>query len=68
MVVQGRYDMVCPPQTAWQLVDGWNKAELRLVPASGHALSEPRIAAELVRVMDGLRDAARPPRRAGEGI
>jgi proline iminopeptidase len=68
VVVQGRYDMVCPPQTAWQLVDGWNKAELRLVPASGHALSEPRIAAELVRVMDGLRDAARPPRRAGEGI
>ena len=33
-----------------------NRAELRLVPASGHALSEPRIGAELVRAMDGFRD------------
>ncbi len=59
VIVQGRYDMVCPPQTAWDLADGWDRAELLLVPASGHALSEPRIAAELVRVMDELRDAAR---------
>ncbi|SMO82927.1 prolyl aminopeptidase Serine peptidase. MEROPS family S33 [Paracoccus laeviglucosivorans] len=58
VIVQGRYDMVCPPHTAWELADGWHKAELRLVPASGHALSEPRIAAELVRVMDGFRDDA----------
>src|SRR5690606_8440657 len=59
VIVQGRYDMVCPPSTAWELAEGWDKAELRLVPASGHALSEPRIAAELVRVMDGLRDGTR---------
>lgn len=58
VIVQGRYDMVCPPQTAWELAEGWDRAELRIVPASGHALSEPRIAAELVRVMDGFRDAA----------
>lgn len=58
VIVQGRYDMVCPPRSAWDLAEGWDRAELRLVPASGHALSEPRIAAELVRVMDGLRDTA----------
>lgn len=58
VIVQGRYDMVCPPQTAWELAEGWDRAELRLIPASGHALSEPRIAAELVRVMDSFRDAA----------
>ncbi|MFT4012423.1 MAG: prolyl aminopeptidase [Paracoccus sp. (in: a-proteobacteria)] len=67
VIVQGRYDMVCPPQTAWDLAQGWNKAELRLVPASGHALSEPRIASELVRVMDGLRDAARAGGRPAGG-
>ncbi|KGJ04321.1 proline iminopeptidase [Paracoccus halophilus] len=55
VIVQGRYDMVCPPGSAWQLAAGWDKADLRLVPASGHALSEPRIATELVRAMDGLR-------------
>ena len=56
VIVQGRYDMVCPPISAWELADGWDRAELRLVPASGHALSEPRIGAELVRAMDGFRD------------
>lgn len=56
VIVQGRYDMVCPPLSAWRLAQGWDRCELRLVPASGHALSEPRISAELVQVMDGLRD------------
>lgn len=55
VIVQGRLDMVCPPASAYALADGWAKAELRLVPGAGHALSEPRITAELLRVMDGLR-------------
>jgi len=54
-IVQGRYDMICPPQSAWMLADGWNAASLRMIPAAGHALSEPGISAELIRVMDGLR-------------
>ena len=48
--------MVCPPLSAWRLAEGWDGCDLRLVPASGHALSEPRIAAELVQVMDAWRD------------
>ena len=58
MIVQGRYDMVCPPDAAWELAQGWQRADLRMVAASGHALSEPRITAELVRVMDGMRQQA----------
>lgn len=54
-IVQGRYDMICPPQGAWQLAQGWAECDLRLVPASGHALTEPRITAELVRIMDAMR-------------
>ena len=54
-IIQGRYDMICPPVSAWKLADGWDKCELRMVPMAGHALSEPGISAELVRVMDGLR-------------
>lgn len=54
-IVQGRLDMICPPLAAWRLAEGWDKAELRIVPLAGHALSEPGISAELVKVMDGLR-------------
>lgn len=54
-IVQGRYDMICPPETAWELHRNWPGSELRMVPMAGHALSEPGIAAELVRIMDRLR-------------
>lgn len=56
IIVQGRYDMVCPPISAYELAQGWGKCDLRLVPASGHALSEPDISAELVKAMDQIRD------------
>lgn len=55
-IVQGRYDMICPPQSAWMLAEGWARADLRLIPGAGHALSEVGITAELVRIMDRLRD------------
>ncbi|SEC76282.1 prolyl aminopeptidase [Rhodobacter sp. 24-YEA-8] len=54
-IVQGRYDMVCPPQSAWNLAEGWAKARVHFVPLAGHALSEPGISEALVRVMDRLR-------------
>ena len=54
-IVQGRYDMICPPVSAWTLARHWKRAELKMIPSAGHALSEPGISAELVRVMDGLR-------------
>lgn len=65
VIVQGRYDMVCPPRTAWELAEGWDSCELRFAPASGHALSEPRISAELVRATDEIRDRDRDCASAG---
>lgn len=53
-IVQGRYDMICPPESAWRLARLWDRADLRMVPLAGHALSEPGISAELVGVMDAL--------------
>ncbi len=55
VIVQGRFDMICPPVSAHKLADGWDQCELHMVPMAGHALSEPGISAELVRVMDRLR-------------
>ena len=55
VIVQGRFDMICPPISAHKLANGWDLCELHMVPMAGHALSEPGISAELVRVMDRLR-------------
>jgi len=57
-IVQGRYDMICPPVSAYNLASIWKKADLRLVPRAGHALSEIGISAELVRTMDRLKRQA----------
>lgn len=56
-IVQGRYDMICPPHSAYRLADGWDKAQLNMIPTAGHALSEPGITAELVRITNLLRDS-----------
>ena len=53
-IVQGRYDMICPPLSAQLLADGWARADLHMVPNAGHALSEPGIAERLVRITDRL--------------
>ncbi len=52
VIVQGRYDMICPPAMAYELARRWPGAELKMVRNAGHALSEPGISAELVRIMD----------------
>ncbi len=61
-IVQGRYDMICPPASAYNLHKAWPSSELKMVGKAGHALSEPGISAELVRTMDRLR---RDPALAG---
>ncbi len=58
-IVQGQFDMICPPVTAHRLHAAWPGSRMTLVPMAGHALSEPGIAGELVRVMDRLRYEAR---------
>jgi proline iminopeptidase len=54
-IVQGRFDMICPPTSAHKLADLLPRSDLRMIPMAGHALSEAGISAELVRVMDKLR-------------
>jgi len=56
-IVQGRFDMICPPVAAQKLHGIWPKSELRIVPLAGHALSEPGISAELVRATDAIAKA-----------
>ncbi|APE45153.1 prolyl aminopeptidase [Sulfitobacter alexandrii] len=53
-IVQGRYDMICPPISAHRIAARWPGCELSMVRNAGHALSEPGISAELVRTMDRI--------------
>ena len=50
--MQGRYDVATPAVTAYELHQAWPQAEFRIVPAAGHAFSEPGILDGLVAATD----------------
>jgi proline iminopeptidase len=52
VIVQGRYDMVCPPRTAFALHRAWPTAAFHLIPDAGHSWLEPGTLDRLVRVLD----------------
>jgi proline iminopeptidase len=52
VIVQGRYDVVCPPISAWRLKQAWPEVELNLIPDAGHAASEPSNRTALVTATD----------------
>ena len=53
--MQGRYDVVCPAESAWALHRAWPEADLRIVPDAGHAAMEPGTLHELVSATDRMR-------------
>lgn len=55
VIIQGRYDMVCPPDTAWALKQAMPHAEFSMIPAAGHSAMEPGICAALVAATDRFR-------------
>jgi proline iminopeptidase len=55
VIVQGRYDVVCPAKSAWELKKSWPKSELILVPDAGHSASEPGIRSALIQATDQFR-------------
>ena len=54
VIVQGRYDAVTPPVTAWDLHQAWPGSALQIVPDAGHASSEPGVMRELIAATDAL--------------
>ncbi|MBT8471688.1 MAG: prolyl aminopeptidase, partial [Marinicaulis sp.] len=52
VIVQGRYDVVTPMKTAWELSRAWPEADLQIIGDAGHAASEPGIIDALVRATD----------------
>jgi len=62
VIVQGRYDMVCPLVSAYELQQAWPQAEFRIVPDAGHSAWEPGILGALV---DATQRFKRTPSFAG---
>ena len=54
-IVQGRYDMICPPRTAFELAAAWPAARLSIVPDAGHSALEPGIRRALVAAVERFR-------------
>jgi proline iminopeptidase len=52
VIVQGRFDVICPVRSAWDLHKAWPEADLRIVPDAGHSAFETGIARELVMATD----------------
>ena len=52
VIVQGRYDVVCPMVSAWELHKAWPEAEFIVVPDAGHSMSEPGIQTALLDATD----------------
>ncbi|PPK63403.1 prolyl aminopeptidase [Actinokineospora auranticolor] len=56
-IVQGRYDVVCPPTSAWELRQAWPDARLAIVPQAGHATGDPGVLEALRAATDEFRPA-----------
>ncbi|HID80871.1 MAG TPA: prolyl aminopeptidase [Chromatiales bacterium] len=57
VIVHGRYDIICPVDQAFLLHQEWPDSELNVIPAAGHAASEPGIAAALVQATDKMAES-----------
>jgi proline iminopeptidase len=54
VIVQGRYNVVCPMRSAWHLHKAWPQADLQIVCDAGHASFEDGIAREFVGATDAF--------------
>lgn len=52
VIVQGRYDVVCPLTSAWDLHKAWPEADLQIIPKAGHSMTEPGIRSALLDAAD----------------
>ena len=55
VIVQGRYDVVCPMMSAWELHRAWPEADLRIIADAGHSATEPGIVSALVEATDRFK-------------
>ena len=57
IIVQGRYDLICPMESAWELHQAWPKAELKIIADAGHSATEAGTVDALVTATDKIAKA-----------
>lgn len=55
VIIQGRYDVVCPAKSAWELHRAWPETKLNIIADAGHAAGEPGIRSALIDATDNFR-------------
>jgi len=63
-IIHGRYDVVTPVKNAWDLAKRWPRAELRIVPDAGHAMTEPGIIHEIISASRRFAEHGNAPNEA----
>ena len=56
ILVNGRYDVITIPKTAFSLHSKWPGSKLHIVEASGHSAMEPKIASELTNATEEMKN------------
>jgi proline iminopeptidase len=59
VIIQGRYDVVCPAASAWRLHEAWPQASFEMIEDAGHSAFEPGIAAALVAATEKFKLSGR---------
>ena len=57
-IVQGRYDLLCPPKNAFALRDAWTDCRLQMMEHAGHCMSEPGVADAMAEAVRALSKAS----------
>jgi len=55
-IVQGRYDVICPVEQAWELASAWPEAKLSIIEDAGHAIVESGITSALLRITEEMSE------------
>jgi proline iminopeptidase len=55
VIVQGRYDVICPIRSAWDLSKAWPRAQFVVIPDAGHSAMEPGIRRALVSATERMK-------------
>ncbi|MDM4779373.1 MULTISPECIES: hypothetical protein [unclassified Micromonospora] len=59
VIVNGRYDLCCPPVSAFDLARRWPEATLRIVPDAGHSAAEAGVIREVLRALHEVTSEGR---------
>lgn len=56
IIIQGRYDLICPPKSAFSISENWNKSKIKILNTAGHSSSDNGIIENLIQSIEEIKD------------